>query len=656
MAFLEKINSSCDIKKLSLEELNLLAQEIRARIIAVVSKTGGHLSSSLGAVELILALHYLLDTPQDKIVWDVGHQAYAHKLITGRFPYFHTLRQFKGLSGFPHKDESPYDIFTVGHGSTAISQALGLACARDLIETRENIVAVVGDGSLQGGMAFEALNQAGHLGKDIVVILNDNEWFISPGVGAVSKYLNRILTNPIYNRVHKDVENLMKRIPRFGFRAYRAAKKLEEGLKNVLVPGIIFEELGFRYFGPMDGHNLDMLISTLKNILEMGGPRFVHIVTKKGKGYRFAEEDPARFHSAVPFDIQSGKASFREDTAITKTFTEGFGETIVRLAKDNPKIVAITAAMPAGTGLLNFAREFPDRFFDVGMAEQHAVTFAGGLAKGGFIPIVAIYSTFLQRAYDQIVHDVCLQNLHVIFCLDRAGLAGEDGPTHHGAFDLSYLSHIPNMAIMAPRDIEELERMLEFAVSFDGPLAIRYPKAGLAISDYPSPSLKAGQLPTTKIELGKTEVLREGRDLVILAIGSMVYPAIEAADLLLKEGVDSCVVNMRFVKPLDEGLLRELLRRFGRFVTLEENVSGGGFGAQVLEFLEKEGLKNIEVFCLGLPDKFIEPGKREVLLAHYGLSAPKIKQRISEWLKSGSSGALNGFPHCNLKSNALNQD
>jgi len=613
MKFLPDIKSPQDLKKLSLEELTVLAQEIREKIIEVVSQNGGHLSSNLGTVELTIALCYILDIPKDKIVWDVGHQAYTYKLLTGRFSLFERLRKWEGLSGFPNVEESTYDLFTVGHGSTAISQALGLVCARDLRKEKENIVAVIGDGSLQGGMAFEALNQAGHLQKDILVILNDNEWFISPGVGAMSKYLNRIITNPLYNRIHKDVENLMKRIPRFGLRAYLSAKRLEKSLKNLLVPGIIFEELGFRYFGPLDGHNLSLLISTLKSIIEIKGPRILHVITKKGKGFKPAEEDPTRFHSVSP-------SIFKEE----KTFTQAFGNKILSLAKENPKILAITAAMSDGTGLNKFAKEFPERFFDVGMAEEHAVTFAGGLAKGGFIPFVAIYSTFLQRAYDQIIHDVSLQNLPVVFCIDRAGIVGEDGPTHHGVFDLSYLLHIPNIVIMAPKDFRELEDMLELAINLNKPVAIRYPKGGLIFSDKEISFSK-------KVELGKAEILREGKDLVILAVGSMVYPALKVVDMLLEEGIEAELVNMRFVKPMDEDLLKELSKKFTYFVTLEENALIGGFGEQVLLFLKEMGEKRI--LNLGLPDRFIPQGKREELLDKFGLSPQKIKERIVSWFK-----------------------
>ncbi|MCM8784327.1 MAG: 1-deoxy-D-xylulose-5-phosphate synthase [Candidatus Omnitrophica bacterium] len=622
MGFLQNIKNPQDLKKLSFKELVILAQEIREKIIEVVSLRGGHLSSSLGTVELIITLHYILNTPEDKIVWDVGHQAYAHKLITGRLFSFDTLRKFGGLSGFPNVEESSYDMFTVGHGSTAISQALGMVCARDLRGTNEKIVAVIGDGSLQGGMAFEALNQAGHLQKDILVILNDNEWFISPGIGAMSKYLNRILTNPIYNRIHKDVENLMRKVPRFGFRAYLSARKLEKSLKNLLVPGIIFEELGFRYFGPLDGHNFQALIPTLKSILEMKGPRIVHVVTKKGKGFRYAEENPAYFHSAPPFDVKTGVALIEKE----KNFTTTFGEKILELAEKNPRVVAITAAMTDGTGLSGFAQRFPSRFFDVGMAEQHAVTFAGGLAKGGFIPVVAIYSTFLQRAYDQIIHDVCLQKLPVVFCLDRAGIVGEDGPTHHGVFDLSYLLHIPNMVVMAPKDFKELSEMLELAVGSKRTMAIRYPKGGIIFS---REHLAGNQ----EITLGKAEILKEGRDLAILAVGSMVYPAWEAARMLLEEGVEAEVVNMRFIKPLDKDLLRSLTKKINHFVTVEENSLVGGFGAQVLSFFEEIGISGNKTLTLGLPDRFITHGRREEILEIYGLSPKRIKETVLSWLR-----------------------
>ncbi|MDD5504790.1 MAG: 1-deoxy-D-xylulose-5-phosphate synthase, partial [Candidatus Omnitrophica bacterium] len=460
MGILDSIQSPQDLKGLSWNELAQLAGEIRGFMVDTVSKTGGHLAPSLGAVDLILALHYCLDTPKDKIVFDVGHQAYAHKIITGRKNSFHTLRQKGGISGFPNADESEYDVFTVGHGSTSISTALGLCCARDIKSSGEKIVAVIGDGSLGGGMAFEGLNHAGQLKKDIVIILNDNEFSISPSVGAFSRYLNRVITNPMYNRIRSDMERLIRRVPRLGFRLAKAAQKLEEGLKNLLVPGIIFEEMGIRYFGPVDGHNIKAMAEVMNNVMSFKEPRMIHVVTKKGKGFKFAENAPAKYHGIVPFDTEDGTSLVQSGDS----FTTGFGEKIVELASKDKRIAAVTAAMTEGTGLSKFEKIFPDRFFNVGMAEGHAVGFAAGLAKKGLIPVVAVYSTFLQRAYDQIIHDVALQGLHVVFCLDRAGVVGEDGATHHGVFDISYLRHIPNIVLMAPKDIPELKLMLEYAV------------------------------------------------------------------------------------------------------------------------------------------------------------------------------------------------
>ncbi|MCK4462729.1 MAG: 1-deoxy-D-xylulose-5-phosphate synthase, partial [Candidatus Omnitrophica bacterium] len=454
---IENIHSPLDLKNIPIKELPAIAEQIREKIIEVTSKNGGHIAPSLGAVEIIIALHYLLEAPRDKILWDVGHQSYAHKILTGRLKGFDTLRQLGGLSGFPNKDESVYDCFTVGHSSTSISGGLGLACARDINKEKYKVVCVIGDASLAGGMAFEALNHAGQTRKDLMIVLNDNELSISKSVGALSGYLNRIMTNPVYNKVRRDLQKLLKRIPIFGFKAFRAARKLEEGLKNLLVPGMFFEELGFRYFGPIDGHNINLLISTFRNVLRLKEPRIVHVITKKGKGYRFAEENPRDFHGTSPFDTETGKVRKpKTQTRPVEAYSEVFGRKITELARNNEKIAAVTAAMPDGTGLERFSKEFPERFFDVGIAEQHAVTFSAGLAKAGLRPVVAIYSTFLQRGYDQIIHDICLQNLPVIFCVDRAGLAGEDGPTHHGAFDLAYLRHIPNLTIMAPRDGMEL--------------------------------------------------------------------------------------------------------------------------------------------------------------------------------------------------------
>lgn len=619
MNLLKQINSPLQLKELSLKQLPQLADEIRHEIIETVSKTGGHLASSLGAVELTIALHYVLDTPRDKIVWDVGHQAYAHKILTGRRERMKTLRKWQGLSGFPNKNESIYDLFTVGHGSTSISMALGVSCAFDSEKTnqkkirRPKVVAVIGDASLGGGMAFEALNHAGQIKKGLVVLLNDNKMAISKSVGALSHYLNRIITTPIYNRIRRDVERLLQRVPRLGNRLFAAAKRLEESLKNLLVPGIIFEELGFRYFGPIDGHNIEEIARTLKNALCLDEPVLIHAITKKGKGYLEAERVPEKFH---------GVSANHEDISKTKnkSFTQSFSESIVRLAKEDQRIVAITAAMPEGTGLSKFAELFPKRFYDVGMAEGHAVGFAAGIARIGLRPIVAIYSTFLQRGYDQIIHDVCLQDLPVIFCLDRAGIVGEDGPTHQGTFDVAYLRHIPGLTLMAPKDGDELSMMLEFALTRSSPVAIRYPKgeskllAQALLENYH----------TAKIEHAKAELLRSGKHIAILALGSMVYPALEAADLLVSQGVDATVINMRFAKPLDEALIYDLCARFGKLIVVEEGVKSGGFGASVLEFLEQRDITKTKVKIIALPCEFIPHAERDFLLARYGLTADGI--------------------------------
>lgn len=621
MSLLNNINSPRDLKGLKQQELPQLASEIRQLITEVVAKTGGHLAPSLGAVDFTIALHYCLDAPKDSIVWDVGHQAYCHKIITARRDKFSTLRQKDGISGFPNINESIYDAFTVGHGSTSISTALGLCAARDLMAGGEKIVAVIGDGSLGGGMAFEGLNHAGQLNKDILIVLNDNEFSISPSVGAFSRYLNRIITNPVYNRIRKDLERLIRRVPRLGFRLSRAAKKLEEGLKNLLVPGIIFEEMGLRYFGPVDGHDIDATIGILKNILPLKEPRLIHVITKKGKGFKFAEEDPSRFHGTAPFDIRTGEII----SAKTPTFTSTFSDKLLELASKEKRIVAITAAMPEGTGLDEFERRFPDRFFNVGMAEAHAVGFAAGLARKGLLPVVAIYSTFLQRSYDQIIHDVCLQNLKVVLCLDRAGLVGEDGPTHHGVFDISYLRHIPNLTCMAPKNLLELEDMMEFAISHNGPISIRYPRGGVMTNGRTDNNKQnAEEARGEKIELGKSEILRVGKDLAILAIGDMVMPALSASHILSLEKIQAEVVNMRFIKPIDSDVILKLAKRMKKFVVVENNVLEGGFGSAVLEVLNDNKIDNISVKRIGLPDKFIAHGSRAEFLKELGLSAEAI--------------------------------
>jgi 1-deoxy-D-xylulose-5-phosphate synthase len=611
---LESIKSPQDLRKLSVEQLSPLAREIRERIIQVVSQTGGHLASSLGAVELTLALHYCLDTPRDKIIWDVGHQAYTHKILTGRNQDFLSLRQYQGLSGFPCKDESPCDSFTSGHSSTAVSLAAGLVCARDCLKTRDyfKVVAVIGDGSLSGGLCFEGLNNAGHLNKDLVVILNTNEMSIAPNVGALSTYINKLISLPIYNRFKNSLDNFVaSRIPK-GSRLIKIANKFEEGLKNLFVPGMFFEELGFRYFGPLDGHNLASLVHTLKNIFSIRGAILIHVVTKKGKGYSPAENEPVKFHSASPFEIATGLPLAKPKPQ--KTYTEVFSQAVVDLAKENKNIVAITAAMPEGTGLDKFRDTFPERFFDVGIAESHAVCFAAGLARAGLKPVTAIYSTFLQRAYDQIVEEIAMQNLAVVFALDRAGIVGEDGQTHQGVFDVAYLRHIPRLVVMAPKGAAELQMMLKFALEINRPVTIRYPKG----------VCPAKELPCSTLELGRAEVLKEGKHFLLIALGSMVAAAQEAAEILEKEGLRGTLINARFIKPLDKNLFNALAEEFKFIFSVEEGVSEGGFGSAVAEAINKPVVK------LALPNEFILHGKREFMLDKYGLSAEAIARTIRE--------------------------
>lgn len=616
---LDSINSPADLKKLSSPELKALAQEIRQRIIEVVSMCGGHLASSLGAVEIAVALHYCLNSPTDKIVWDVGHQAYAHKILTGRNKDFSTLRQFEGLSGFPCRNESECDPFTMGHSSTAISLGLGLATARDLSGTSERIAAVVGDGALTGGLCFEALNNAGHFKKDLLVVLNSNEMAISPSVGALANYLNKIISAPIYNRVKGELENFVEKFP-LGHKVRSLAQRFEEGMKSMLVPGVFFEELGFRYFGPLDGHNLELLIQTINNIVHLKGPLLLHVITKKGKGYAPAENEPIRFHSASSFDIPTGSPKRQ---AAEKVYTEVFSQKLIELAKANPKIVAITAAMPEGTGLDKFREIFPARFFDVGIAEAHAVAFASGLAKKGFKPVVAIYSTFLQRAYDQIIEEVALQNSPVILAVDRAGIVGEDGVTHQGIFDIAYLKNIPNLVVMAPADSKDLEMMLEFAVGFDGPVALRYPKD--RAPDFELPSKRQG------IDLGRAEILRPGKDAAIIALGSMAAVSKAAAEILQKQGIEAMVVNSRFAKPVDEDLFKDIFSKFKNIFVIEEGVLDGGFGQAVLASACKVK-EPPKITLLGLPSEFIAHGTRKILLERYGLTAEAIAKRIREEL------------------------
>jgi len=614
---LDGIASPRDLKGLDLDALKQLAQEIREEIVATVSRNGGHLGASLGVVELTLALHSVLDAPRDKIIWDVGHQAYPHKLLTGRREAFKTLRQAGGISGFPRISESEYDAFGVGHAGTSISAALGYALARDRMGERYAVVTVTGDGALTAGMAFEALNHAGHVGTDLVVIINDNEMSISRNVGALSAYLTRLRMDQTLRKARSDIEALLRKIPAIGAPMVRSAERLKQTLINVLTPGALFEALGFSYYGPIDGHNIALLQQVIRDAVRRGGPVVIHAVTEKGRGYRPAEQHPEKLHAMKPAASKGAAAA-----PAAPSYSAVVGQTLVELAKADRRVVGITAAMPEGTGLKALAEALPDQFFDVGIAEQHAVTLAAGLACGGMRPVVAIYSTFLQRAYDQVIHDVCLQGLPVTFAVDRAGLVGDDGPTHHGLYDLAYLRTVPNMVIMAPKDENELRHMLKTAVEWPGPAAVRYPRgAGLGVPL--DPELRP-------LEIGKAEVLREGDDVAILALGSMVAPAVEAAKRLEADGVRAAVVNARFCKPLDRTLILSLAARTGRIVTVEEHALMGGFGSAVLECLAEAGLANVRVKRLGVPDRFIEHAKPEEQLAQCGLTPAGIRQAALE--------------------------
>ena len=618
---LDQIHTSQDIKKLDPEELERLCHEIREEILSVVSKTGGHLASNLGVVELTTVLHYVFDFPRDKLIWDVGHQSYAHKLLTGRKDRFHTLRQYEGISGFPKRDESPYDAFDSGHSGTSISSALGMAEARRLKGEEGRVIAVIGDGSMTAGIAFEGLNQTGHIDQDLIVILNDNEMSISRNVGALSSYLNRLMTGQFVNRFRDDMKAFLETLPGIGKSVLRFAKQAEESLKGFLMPGLLFEELGMKYIGPIDGHRLDYLIETFQNIKKMRGPILVHVITKKGKGYPPAETDPDRFHNVSPFVIETGE--LRSDSKKNSpTYTDVFGETLCQLAKENKRLIAITAAMESGTGLEEFARQFPDRFYDIGIAEQHAVTFAAGLALEGMKPVVAIYSTFLQRAYDQVLQDVCLQNLPVVLALDRGGIVGEDGPTHHGLFDYSYLRHIPNLIVMVPKDENEFQHMIKTATECPMPVAFRYPRGrGAGVKR---------EVSLQSIDIGKGEVLREGKDILIIAIGSTVYPSLQAAERLADVGIQAAVINSRFLKPLDGNLLCDWAKRTGKVLTVEENVLQGGFGSAVLELFQERCLFSIQVKRLGIPDIFVEHGPQTLLREKYGIDEKGIFKGVME--------------------------
>ncbi|RJP19635.1 MAG: 1-deoxy-D-xylulose-5-phosphate synthase [Deltaproteobacteria bacterium] len=622
---LAQIQSPADLKKVPREKLPEVASELRETIVRCVARTGGHLASSLGVVELTVALHYVFHCPDDRIVWDVGHQAYAHKILTGRRESFSTLRTFGGISGFPRVSESPYDAFGTGHSGTSISAALGMAVARDLRKGKNRVVAVIGDGSLSSGLSLEGLNQAGHQKRDLVVVLNDNEWSISQNVGALSGYLNRIMTGKFYTSFRKRVETLLKSMPHGEFMA-RIAKKSEELTKGFIVPGLLFEELGFTYIGPIPGHDIETLLGTFQNLTNLEGPVLVHVVTSKGRGYAPAEANPESFHGVGAFDPETGKGA---GAPSGPSYTDVFSDAIVAIGRENPKVVAITAAMCSGTGLKKFKETFPDRFFDVGIAESHAVTFAAGLAREGKIPVVAIYSTFLQRAFDQIIHDVCLQNLPVVFAVDRGGIAGADGATHQGLFDLSFLRQIPNLSLMAPRDEAELARMLRSAVAAGGPVAVRYPRGvGMGVSVPPDPGT---------VDWGKGELLAEGKDVLLLGIGSTVATCLQAAEALQTSGVSAAVVDARFVKPLDADLLLPLIRRIGKVITVEENVLAGGFGSAVMEMLEEHEEHPHQFRRIGIRDRFVEHGTQSELRAAYGLSAAHVTGEALRICASGKS-------------------
>ena len=616
---LNKINTPDDLKALSISDLNVLAEELREFVIQSVSSTGGHLAPNLGAVEFTLALHYVFNTPEDKIVWDVGHQAYTHKILTGRKDRFHTLRQYGGISGFPRIDESEYDTFGVGHASTAISAALGMATARDLKGNENKVIAVVGDGALSGGIAFEGLNNAGGSKKNIIVVLNDNRMSISPNVGALSRYLNQIITNPLYNKIKKDIWDLTGKLPRGSKKLRELVHRIEESIKGFVVPGLLFERLGFRYFGPIDGHNIGKLIHVFQEIRKLNGPILIHLITTKGKGYKFAEENATKFHGLGSFCPETGISQSKK----VPTYTEVFGKALVQVAERDDRVVGITAAMADGTGLVHLANRFPDRFFDVGIAEQHAVTFAAGLALHGYRPVVAIYSTFLQRSFDQVIHDIALQRIPVVFALDRSGLVGEDGPTHHGSFDLSYLRLIPDIVVMAPKDENELRDMLWTAIQYEkGPIAFRYPRGeGLGLplkSDFKT------------IPIGKAEVVRKGNDMAIVAIGDMVHYAEELSSRLQEKGLSAHVLNARFVKPLDRNSIIDLFQHFRFVMTLENNSIIGGLGSAVAELLAELNMNNISFHRFGLPDAFVTYGHHHDLLKDIGLDLESLTHKVTD--------------------------
>ncbi len=627
--FLDNIDDPSDLRKLDVKDLRAVSREVREFLVDCVSKTGGHFGAGLGAVELAVALHYVFNTPEDKLVWDTGHQAYPHKILTGRKERMYTMRQLNGLSGFLKRSESEYDAFGAGHASTALSAALGIATARDFQGKNFKVVAIVGDGSLTGGMAYEAMNNAGLLKKDLIVVLNDNQMVslssINPKLWSFHNYFSEALTHPSYNKFKASVWDLTGKLDSFGDRLRSVAHNVEKGLKAIVTPGMLFEALGFRYFGPFNGHNVVKLVEVFQHVKDLKGPILIHVATEKGKGYVHAENEATGMHGVTPFDKITGLSPKKPDEK--PAYTTIFGKALVEICKQNPKVVGVTAAMPDGTGLNILQKEMPERFFDVGIAEQHGVTFAAGLATEGYIPVVAIYSTFLQRAFDQVIHDCAIQGLHVVFVLDRGGLVGADGPTHHGALDLAYLRCIQGMVVMAPKDEQELRNMLYTATEYkEGPIALRYPRGnalGVPVKDG-----------FESIPIGKAEPLRTGKDVAILAIGTTVKPALDAAGLLENDGVQAEVVNMRFVKPIDLEILASIARRFDSIVTVEDNVVQGGFGSAVLEGMQIIGATHCSVKLHGLPDKFIEHGTPAELYKLCGLDAQGIAAVTREFLTS----------------------
>ncbi|HXK30096.1 MAG TPA: 1-deoxy-D-xylulose-5-phosphate synthase [Candidatus Binatia bacterium] len=629
---LDGIEYPRDVRRLAVEELPQLAREIREEVISVVSETGGHLASTLGAVELTLALHYVFNTPEDRIVWDTGHQAYAHKLICGRRNRLATIRQLGGVSGFLSREESEYDVFGAGHAGTSISAALGMVVANALEKSSRKVVAVISDGGLSAGLTFEGLNQAGHLDKELIVILNDNEHFIDPRVGAVSSFLSKQFTTDFGVRMQRRISHLLSSLPR-GEDLKHAARKLKDSFLGLVTPGFLFESLGFQYVGPIDGHDIGEMVTTLENIKHVDGPTLVHVMTKKGKGYPPAEQDPVKYHGVTPFHVLTGKP--KKPKGPVASYTDIFAQALIKIAKANPKVVGITAAMGSGTGIDKLSKEIPGRSYDVGIAEQHAVTFAAGMATEGWIPVVAIYSTFLQRGYDQILHDVCLQNLHVVFALDRGGLVGADGPTHHGVFDFAYMRSIPNLVIMAPKDENELQHMLKTAIDHPGPISLRYPRGeGWGVEM---------DRELRNLEIGKAEFLRNGKDIAIVAIGHTVLPALRAAEDLGPLGIDAAVVNARFVKPLDRDLLRDVVIRVPALITVEDHAVAGGFGSAVLEFLASEGISDVRVRRLGVPDRFIPHGTQDELRKLCGFDQEAITQAALQMVRLGRKRSREGW-------------